>query len=348
VTEQPLPPILFFLILRQRVIRPFHPLPSMARLSDIGEKAMVRRIASMLHTSARLGPGDDAAAIEIGDRYLVISTDMLWERTHFHPKMSWRQKGWMAAAVNLSDIAAMGAQPLGLLMALGLPSDLGEEDVAEMVQGAADCCDQCGTDYLGGDTKECSELVLTGTSLGLVPKEGLLARKGARLGDHLLMTGTAGLAAAGLKALEIGLESPKAIKALFEPLPRIKEGTLLSSSGAVTSCMDNSDGLSSSLYELAEANEVVFEVDVKKVPIDPEVIKMAKSNPVDVEEMALHGGGDYQLLFTVRPDGLSIVKDLLGSEITVIGRCLEGKVNTLKRGRSNVTMEPRGYEHFRR
>jgi len=341
-------PIPLFLCLRQRVIRPFHPLPSMSRLSDVGEKAMVRNIASMLHTSAKLGPGDDAAAVEIGDRYLVVSTDMLWEDTHFHPSMSWRQKGWMAAAVNLSDIAAMGAQPLGLLMAMGLPADLDEKDVAEMVQGAADCCDQYGTDYLGGDTKECSELVLTGTSLGLVPREGLLSRKGAKPGDHLLMTGTAGLAAAGLKALENKIEAPKAVKALFEPLPRIKEGALLSSSGVVTSCMDISDGLSSSLVELGGASGVAFEVDPKMIPIDPEVIKMAKSYQVDADELALHGGGDYQLLFTVRPDGLSIVKSLLGSDVTVIGRCLEGKVNTLKRGRSNVTLEPRGYEHFRR
>jgi thiamine-monophosphate kinase len=318
-----------------------------SRLSDVGEKAMVRNISSMLHTSAKLGPGDDAAAVEIGDRYLVVSTDMLWEGTHFHPVMSWRQKGWMAAAVNLSDIAAMGAQPLGFLMAMGLPADLDEKDVAEMIQGAADCCDQYGTDYLGGDTKECSELVLTGTSLGLVPKEGLLARKGARPGDLLLMTGTAGLAASGLKALEVGMEASKAIKALFEPLPRIKEGALLSSSGAVTSCMDTSDGLSSSLHELGEASDVAFEVDVEKVPIDHEVRTIAKACHVGVDELALHGGGDYQLLFTIRPDGLTVVNDLLGSDVTVIGRCLEGKVNTLKRGRSNVTLEPRGYEHFR-
>ncbi|MCX6650237.1 MAG: thiamine-phosphate kinase [Methanomassiliicoccales archaeon] len=320
----------------------------MARLSKVGEKAIVRSIASMLHTSARLGPGDDAAAVEIGDRYLVVSTDLLWEGTHFHPNMTWRQKGWMAAAVNLSDIAAMGAQPLGLLLAMGLPADLDEMNVKEMVQGAADCCDQFGTDYLGGDTKECSELVLTGTSLGLVPKDGLLARKGARLGDLLLMTGTAGMASAGLLALEKGLEAPKAVKALFEPLPCIKEGTLLSSSGAVTSCTDTSDGISTSLRELADASGVVFEVDVEALPIDPEVRNVAQACSEDAETIALHGGGDYQLLFTVRPDGLAIIKDLLGGEVTVIGRCLEGKVNTLKRGPSNIILEPRGYEHFRR
>ena len=261
----------------------------------------------MLHTSAKLGPGDDAAAVEIGDRYLVVSTDMLWEGTHFHPVMSWRQKGWMAAAVNLSDIAAMGAQPLGFLMAMGLPADLDEKDVAEMVQGAADCCDQYGTDYLGGDTKECSELVLTGTSLGLVPKEGLLARKGARPGDLLLMTGTAGLAAAGLQGPgDRNGSVRKAIKALFEPLPRIKEGTLLSSSGVGHLLHGHlRRTVHAHLHELGEASGVAFEVDASKRSLS--ITRSGRSpRPATSALMSsrLHGGGDYQLLFTIRPNGL--------------------------------------------
>ncbi len=320
----------------------------MARLSDVGEKSMVRSIGSMLTTSARLGPGDDAAAIEFGERYLVVSTDMLWETTHFHPRMSWRQKGWMAAAVNLSDIAAMGAQPLGLLLAMGLPAHLDEHNVRDMVQGAADCCDHFGTDYLGGDTKECSELVLTGTSLGTVPKNGLLTRKGACAGDLLMITGTAGLAYAGLLALELGTTSEKALKAFFEPQPRIKEGTLLSATGVVTSCMDTSDGLSMSLYELGEASGVSFEVDASAVPIDPEVVRLAKNAKKDHLDIALHGGGDYQLLFTVGPEGLDDVLQILGGEAKVIGRCIEGNKNILKRGRSRRELEPKGYEHFRR
>jgi thiamine-monophosphate kinase len=320
----------------------------MARLSDVGEKSMVRSIGSMLTSSARLGPGDDAAAIEFGERYLVVSSDMLWETTHFHPRMSWRQKGWMAAAVNLSDIAAMGAQPLGFLLAMGLPANLDENEVREMVQGAADCCDQFGTDYLGGDTKECSELVLTGTSLGAVPKNGLLTRRGARPGDLLIMTGTAGLASAGLLALELGATSERSLKALFEPQPRIKEGTLLSSTGLVTSCMDTSDGLSMSLYELGEANGVSFEVDESAVPVDPEVERLARMAKKDHLEIALHGGGDYQLIFTAKEDGVEEILSVLGDEAKVIGRCIGGRKNILKRGRSCRELEPKGYEHFRR
>jgi len=319
----------------------------MVRLSDIGEKAVVSSIISMLHTSARSGPGDDAAVIDIGDRCLVVSTDMLWQGTHFHPSMTWRQKGWMAAAVNLSDMAAMGAQPLGILLAMGLRKDMDEASVKEMVQGTADCCDRYGTDYLGGDTKECPELVLIGTSLGIVPREGLLLRKGAMPGDLLAMTGCAGTASAGLLALEHGIEAKGAVKALFEPLPRIKEGTLLSSSGAVTSCMDTSDGLSSSLHELGCASDVSFEIDVEKIPVHEEVVRVAGGCGAELNDIVLHGGGDYQLLFTVRPDGWQDVQGLLGNEVTIIGRCLEKGSNIIKRGASNVILEPHGYEHFR-
>lgn len=331
----------------ERVIPPVRSLLSMVRLRDIGEKEMVRTITTMIRTSAALGPGDDAAAVQLGDRYLVISTDLLWQGTHFHPRMQWRQKGWMAAAVNLSDIAAMGAQPLGFLMAMGLPPELDQSEVREMVQGAADCCDHFGTDYLGGDTKECSELVLTGTSLGLVPQAGLLRRKGARPGDLLAMTGTAGLAAAGLLALQHRLEADHAIKALFEPMPRIKEGTLLSSSGMVTSCMDTSDGLSTSVHELAAASGLGFEVNYESIPVDQETRLVVEGCGTELDSVLLHGGGDYQLLFTVRPEGWEKVRELLGKEAAVIGRCHEGTVNTLKRGSDHAILEPRGYEHFR-
>jgi len=331
----------------ERVIRLPRALLYMARLREVGEKRMVRDIAAMISSSAALGPGDDAAALNLGERYLVASTDLLWERTHFHPLMSWWQKGWMAAAVNLSDMAAMGAQPLGLLLAMGLPAEMDTATVKEMVQGVADCCDHFGTDYLGGDTKECSEVVLTGTSLGLVPKDGLLRRRGARPGDAIMITGTAGLAAAGLLALERGINCEKGIKALFEPRPRIKEGALLSSSGLVTSCMDTSDGLSTSLHELLEAGGTAFEVDAEMLPIDPETKRVARDAGTDVMELALHGGGDYQLLFTVRPDEVQSVRAMLMDEVKVIGRCTEGKVNTLKLGPSNSILEPKGYEHFR-
>jgi len=318
----------------------------MVRLRDMGEKLAVREIAGTISPSAALGPGDDAAAVRLGDRFLVASTDMLWEGTHFHPRMSWWQKGWMAAAVNLSDMAAMGAQPIGLLLAMGLSPELEMDQVRDMVQGAADCCDVHGTEYLGGDTKECPQLVLTGTSLGLAPLDGLLRRKGARPGDLLMMTGTAGLAAAGLLALEKGIESPAAVKALFEPRPRVKEGTLLSSSGAVTSGMDTSDGLSMSLHELGQAGGVGFRVEA--VPLDPEVERIASLAGTDAMDIALHGGGDYQLLFTVRPEGLGTVLALLGADAAVIGTCVPGAGNTLKRDGGDEILEPKGYEHFRR
>ncbi|MCG7845156.1 MAG: AIR synthase-related protein, partial [Methanomassiliicoccales archaeon] len=126
-----------------------------------------------------------------------------------------------------------------------------------------------------------------------------------------------------------------------------KEGALLSASGAITSCMDTSDGLSTSLYELAEASGVCFEVSYDNIPVDMETRQVVEGCGTELDSVILHGGGDYQLLFTVRPEGWDDVQKLLGKEVTVIGRCLEGKVNTLKRGSSHSILESRGYEHFR-
>jgi len=122
---------------------------------------------------------------------------------------------------------------------------------------------------------------------------------------------------------------------------------LLSSSGAVTSCTDTFDGLATSVHELAEASGVGHEVDFDAIPVDPETRQVTEECDVEINSVVLHGGGDYQLLFTVRPEQWNEVQELLGKEVTIIGRCIEGKVNILKRGSSNVILEPRGYEHFR-
>ncbi len=232
----------------------------MVRLRDMGEKLAVREIVGMISPSAALDPGDDAAAVRLGDRFLVASTDMLWEGTHFHPRMSWWQKGWMAAAVNLSDMAAMGAQPIGLLLAMGL-SRSWRWTRSDMVQGPRTAATFTAPNIWAGDTKGMLTAGAHRHLAGPGSLDGLLRRKGARPGDLLMMTGTAGLAAAGLLAWRREIESPAATAALFEPRPRVKEGTLLSSIGAVTSCMDTSDGLSMSLHELGQAGGVGFRVE---------------------------------------------------------------------------------------
>ncbi len=322
----------------------------MSKLSEMGEKEAVRRILAEIaekESSNAIGPGDDAAAVDMGFVYLVASTDMIAQSTHVLPGMTDWQIGWTVAAVNFSDVAAMGAKPIGLLVSMGLPKDTLSERLDEIIRGILDCCECAGGEMLGGDTKEAPELTLSGTALGTVTKKGILLRRGAKKGDLLAVTGSLGLAAAGYYSIKGSLDVKRAEKALLEPKPRVKEGMALSASGVVTSCMDISDGLASSVHALAEASKVTFELDYAAIPVDKEVIEVASRASMSPEELVLYYGGDYQLLFTLRPEGLSLLSSLLGSSFTVIGKVRGAGENVLIKDGKKMALENRGYEHFR-
>ena len=322
----------------------------MSKLSEIGEKEAVKRILADVANakdSNNIGPGDDAAAIDLGVLYLVASTDTITQSGHVLPGMTDWQIGWMAAAVNYSDIAAMGAHPIGILISMGLPRDTESERLDAIIQGVMDCSESVGAELLGGDTKEACELTLAGTSLGTVGKRSILLRKGARPGDLVGITGSLGLAAAGYHSIVRGLHLKRAEKCILEPRARIKEGEVLSSSGVVTSCMDISDGLASSIYSLAEASKVSFELDYAAIPVDLQVQKAAKAINLEAEELVLYYGGDYQLLFTFKPQGLERLRAELGKELSVIGKVTDTGENLSVKGDQVIRLDNRGYEHFR-
>ncbi len=322
----------------------------MSRLSEIGEKEAVRRIQELVAErggSGNIGPGDDAAAVDMGVIYLVATTDIMAQSTHVLPGMSFWQVGWSLAAINYSDVAAMGARPIGLLVSMGLPRDFESKDLDEIFRGILDCCEFAGGELLGGDTKETREMTLAGSALGTVGKDQILLRRGASPGDLLCVTGSVGLAAAGYHSLRKGLSFKASERAILEPQPKVREGMLLSGSGVVTSCMDVSDGLSSSVHTLSGMSKVSFALDFDEIPVEEEVLQVAEGVGLDPTELSLYYGGDYQLLFTVRPKGLDRLKDLLGEGFSVIGKAQASSENVLVRGREIVKLENRGYEHFR-
>jgi thiamine-monophosphate kinase len=210
-----------------------------------------------------------------------------------------------------------------------------------------DCCEFARGELLGGDTKETREMTLAGSALGTVGKNQILLRRGASPGDLLCVTGSVGLAAAGYHSLSKGLSFKAAEKAILEPQPKVREGVLLSGSGVVTSCMDVSDGLSSSVHTLSGMSKVSFALDFDEIPVEEEVLQVAEAVGLDPAELSLYYGGDYQLLFTVRPKGLDKLQDLLGEGFSVIGKAQAPGENVLVRGREIVKLENRGYEHFR-
>lgn len=264
---------------------------------------------------------DDCAEFTCGPQVMVATTDMLHRSTDFVPGMTDWQAGWMSAAVTLSDIASMGAVPKYLLIAVGLDDWKSLEPV---MQGAKACCAKFGAEIIGGDIDRHNELTVVTTGLGLVDRRDIIRRTGAWTGDLVCITGTPGQAQAwldGYHAFE---------KYLFEPQPRVNEGQLLSKAG-VSAMMDDSDGIALSLYDLMSVNDCGFALDTEKLPLPAGI-------PADqARELALYGGGDYELIFTIAPDRFPVA----GVPATVIGRAVKEKIVTA----DGKPLEKRGYQH---
>ena len=302
----------------------------------IRERDLIRRISEILGGVEN----DDCALIEAGERYLVATTDMLHRQTDFPDIMNPWQMGWMAVAVNLSDIAAMGAEPAGLLMAVGLPPEADLYFIDELFSGFRDCAAYYGTSILGGDTDSHQELTVTGTALGWVERDLVLRRSGAHPGDLLCTTGSLGGAGGGLYAWrEERLNSPF-IEKLLELEPRLKEGRALAKSGAVTAMMDNSDGLALSLSDLSVVSRVGFAVYEERLPLAEGLEEMVGRERA--VEMVFSAGGDFELVFTVRRERLEAARR--ACKLTVIGEAVEEGI-WVERDGERRRVEARGYEH---
>jgi thiamine-monophosphate kinase len=188
---------------------------------------------------------------------------------------------------------------------------------------------------------------LAGFALGVVSKDRIMLRRGAKPGDVLAVTGELGLAAVGHQKIKGGSKDRgmMAVEALLRPRPLVQEGMVLSSSGKVTSCMDLSDSLASSVHQMSKMSDLGFEVEFEKLPISREV----GSQGMDPKEAALYFGGDYQLLLTLKNEDFADSRKALneiGTELTVIGKATESTENTLRLDDESERLENRTYEHF--
>ncbi len=317
------------------------------KVRELTERALIARIAKLLpkpKNNVVVGAGvDDCAVLDTGgEDYLLITTDMLHRKTDFPSQMSGWQIGWMSVAVNLSDLASKGAKPLGVLMAMGIPPDSELGFIEEIVKGMAECAEKFGTQIIGGDTDSHDELTMAGTALGLVNKEQLIRRSGAKEGDLVCVTGHLGTAGAALFALSKEIPvSGEILKALFEPVPRINEGMALAESRAVTSMMDISDGLALSLYDIGKASRVGFKIYEDRLPVLPEVTALLDGD--ELLQAVVYTGGDFELLFTVAPDKLGIVES--ACPLTVIGEVINENI-LIQRANGLEELKSKGYEHF--
>lgn len=317
--------------------------------SDLGERALVGRITKRLASQRNLlGLADDCAAVPLGEAVLLATTDTLAASTHFPPAMTPRQMGRMAAAVNLSDLAAKGGTPLGLLLALGLPPDTEVAFVDDVVEGFAGMAEAWDAEVLGGDTKPALEVTLAVTALGQARRDALMPRSGMRPGDLLAVTGSLGGAAAGLAALERGL-GPEVAQRLLEPTPRLPEGQALAGSGAAHACMDLSDGLAASLHQLAALNRCGLVVEVDALPLDAATLAVARQ-PTDPWQWALQGAGDYELLAALdaaKAEAARHAVERAGGRLTIVGRAEAAPGVWMARHGKREPLPDEGWEHFR-
>lgn len=322
------------------------PDPCGQTVGELGERALIERIRARIPPSPPfvvIGIGDDAAVVEpVRNSLEVITTDSLVEGVHFDLAFVGPSDiGHKALAVNLSDVAAMGAVPRLALLSLVLPPAWPVAHVDALVDGMLALASRSRVSLVGGNiARSPGPLVVDVTVTGAVHRRRVLTRAGARAGDELYVTGSLGGAAAGLRALRDDYKNvTSAAQRYLRPEPRVRFGMLLGRNHVARACIDLSDGLADGVRQIGESSGFGAMIDAGALPIEPGASLCE----------ALTGGEDYELLFAVSPktrrrlDGVRrLVKDLA---ITRIGRLTKDRALLLERdGRTEEL--PRGFTHF--
>ncbi len=290
---------------------------SMPPSTPLEEFALIQRLAERFGTIRKknvLGIGDDAAVIlPRPDHALLTTTDLMVEGIHFDRRYSsLHDIGYKAMVRNLSDIAAMGGVPKQVLTSIAIPRSTTVEDVEELFKGIMLPAKQHGIDLIGGDTAASPQkLFLSITLMGEAKPGGIIRRAGAGIGDEVFVTGTLGDSRAGLDILQrkISKEIPRSCKTWLtqrhlRPTARILEGQRLARYRLATAMIDLSDGLSGDLRHVCDASGVGAHIHIPHLPLSNELKVFSTHTRRAAHDFALHGGEDYELLFTVKPEHL--------------------------------------------
>ncbi|HXE66938.1 MAG TPA: thiamine-phosphate kinase [Rhodanobacteraceae bacterium] len=309
---------------------------------------VIRARVNVTRSDVALGIGDDAALLDVpAGQQLVACTDTLVAGVHFPVGTVPEDIGWKALAVNLSDLAAMGAEPAWALLALTLP-DADATFVERFAEGFGELAGAHRVALAGGDTTQ-GPLAVTVTVLGFVPHDLALTRSGARAGDAVFVTGTLGDAAGALKMLMEVRSAPAALLArLHRPEPRVAAGLALR--GIANTCIDVSDGLLADLGHVCADSKIGAEIEADALPVSPALA--ASFDAETCRDLALAGGDDYELCFTA-PSAreTEIVEALarIGCGATRIGRIVAGSgLRVLDAGGNEIQIAHAGWEHFSR
>jgi thiamine-monophosphate kinase len=327
------------------------PLPEKTLIAHIRRMALLRG-ARGGNRALLTGIGDDCAVVRLRSAHdILVTTDFSLEGVHF--RRSWHPPesvGHRCLARGLSDIAAMGGLPTAVFLSLALPAELPQRWVERFARGLLTLARNYGAPLAGGDTAESPHGILADiVVMGTVPRGEAVRRAGARPGDRIYVSGELGGSAAALarmteKGKGKGKLNPRDYPGHFFPQPRIELGRALREKGLVSAMIDISDGLSTDLAHICEASGVGAEIEAEAVP-RASVGKAA--HPVDLP-VALHGGEDYELLFTA-PVGKRIPSRIAGVPITRIGNVVRRrKILLMNRDGMRCELEPQGWEHFKK
>lgn len=341
-------------------------------ISSLGEFGLIDRIKNI---AARIenshvvhSIGDDCAVMKVkGDNMEVVTTDLMLQGVHFDLSYtSMRHLGRKAAAVNLSDIAAMSGIPVAATVSLGLHSNLSIEMVDEFYESLVGEFGRYGCPVVGGDTSASAiGMVISVTVLGSVEPKRYVLRRGAKPGDVVCVSGDLGRAHAGLKILNrekaryVQMGEPSDFSPNFEgyddalekhliPEPRVEMSRKITDKINVHAMIDVSDGLASDMLHICKSSNVAAELDEELIPIDPLTRRIAREFGDDPIDYALYGGEDYELLFTIAEQEFEALFSLEGN-IRVIGRVFEGRPEVrIKRisGQSLAFTDFPSYQHF--
>ena len=340
-----------------------HAGPSRSEFDFINE--LRQRVGPAASQSLIAGIGDDAAVVRgTAGKETVITADLLVEDIDFRrtttPPYLLGQK---ALAVSLSDIAAMGARPLWSLISIGVSDDIWQTDfVDRLYDGLFDLASRYGVQLIGGDTSRTPEnIVIDSIVVGECAAGMSIKRSGARAGDQIFVTGSLGAAAAGLRLIERGAhlaeqnladeDSQKVDHVLLRqlrPEPRVGWGIVLGQEQLATGMIDLSDGLSSDLNHLCQASGVGARIESSLLPIDQRVTELCGRRALDPLQLALHGGEDFELLFTVKPENVArLPRRVDGVEIKRIGEVTSASGGVkISEGSRVWDLKPGGWKHF--
>ncbi|MGV9168480.1 MAG: thiamine-phosphate kinase [Promethearchaeia archaeon] len=323
---------------------------------DIGEREFLSKIKHLVRKipGSRLGFDDDASDIPLNEESIVINVDTFVTSTDKLPGMSYAQAGRKTAVMTLSDLAAKGASPQGMLLSACIGEDSETGSIYECIRGFSQYCLKSDVPFLGGDLGHSKEIILTGVGIGKASPADIVKRSGAQLGDIITVTDIFGLSSVAFKVLIDGYSAEenlrnRAIKAAYKPSIHPRIISELSKASLATSSMDSSDGLGITLNTMAQHSGNLFLID--RLPVAAGVEGFAESHDLDVMELVMQGGEEFSLVLTVLADQWDdavAIAEREGTKLLPIGKVREGSGVRYVSDSTETVIPAKGYDVFKK